>query len=69
MSQDSDPLITVCSACKRASCWQAVFFCDDFFEAGTVEMYKSELLLLGLEDESYLLTDEELNKRSGEEWQ
>jgi len=61
----TDYLVTVCSACKRASCWQAIFFCDDFFEAGTVQMYKSELLLLGLENESYLVSDDELSKQAG----
>ena len=46
-------LVTVCASCCRASCWQGLFFCDDYMSAGTVELPISKLLELGLEDPSY----------------
>jgi len=53
-----DVLVTVCAACKRASCWQGEHFCDQ--ESDTVQMWRSELLLLSLEHERYLKSDDEL---------
>ena len=48
-----DDLITVCSACHRACCWQGIFFCDDAQQAGTVEMTVAELRKLDLEHPDY----------------
>ena len=36
-------LVTVCSACLRASCWQGQFMCDAAQGAGTVERTVSDL--------------------------
>lgn len=46
-------LITVCSNCLRASCWQGEFYCEEYKTAGTVEKTISELYELGLEHESW----------------
>ncbi len=45
--------VTVCSVCWRAACWQGVFLCDDYLDAGTVEKTVSELRQLGRESEHY----------------
>ncbi len=38
-----DMLITVCSECERACCWQGEFMCDDARLAGTVDLTVGEL--------------------------
>ena len=48
-----DDLVTVCSACKMACCWQGKLFCDDYRAAGTLDLPVSELRRLGHEHESY----------------
>ncbi len=45
--------VTVCSKCLCASCWQAVFFCDDYWYASTVEKTVAELQELSLESPHY----------------
>ena len=45
--------ITVCDACLQASCWQGIFYCDDYKTAGTVEKTIEELTARGLEHPSY----------------
>ena len=45
--------VTVCSACLQATCWQGLFYCDDYRTAGTVEKTRSELEILALEHPSY----------------
>lgn len=35
--------ITVCDQCFHASCWQGIFYCDDYKTAGTVEKTRKEL--------------------------
>ena len=45
--------VTVCSACKRASCWNGIFYCDDYKKAGTIEMTVADLRKLGLEHPDY----------------
>lgn len=42
--QKYDPIITVCSKCFRACCWQGEFMCDDAVEASTVNKKVSELV-------------------------
>lgn len=49
--------VTVCSACLRASCWQGIFYCDDYQIAGTVDKTVSELAELDREHPSYWITD------------
>lgn len=46
-------LVTVCSACLRASCWHGAFPCEDAKGAGTVIYTVAELRPLNLEHESY----------------
>ncbi len=36
-------LITVCSACLRASCWHGEFFCEGHYVAGTVKKTERQL--------------------------
>ncbi len=64
-----DDLITVCSKCLCASCWQWIFACDNAVNAGTVQKTRGELLALNLENPDYLLTDDELARgvRPGEQ--
>ena len=45
--------VTVCSACLQASCWQGLFYCDEYKTAGTVEKTIEELTALNLEHPSY----------------
>ena len=45
--------VTVCSACRRASCWQGKFFCDEYQTAGTIEETRIALALLNLESSHY----------------
>jgi len=52
-----DKKITVCSSCLKASCWQGIFFCQHYLEAGTVEMTVGELKKLGREHPSYWKDD------------
>jgi hypothetical protein len=40
---DDSRLVTVCSACLRACCWQGTFMCDYAEGAGTVEKTVAEL--------------------------
>lgn len=51
------PMITVCSACLQATCWQGLFYCDDYKSAGTVEKSVAELKTLNLEHPSYWEND------------
>ena len=55
-----DALITVCDSCHQASCWQAIFMCQNSTYAGTVQMTVGELRKLNIEHPSYWKTDEEL---------
>jgi hypothetical protein len=57
-------LITVCSECLQASCWQGIFMCSRSTDAGTVQKTRRELLELGLEHPSYLKTDQELMEQT-----
>jgi hypothetical protein len=56
---DND-LITVCSACVQASCWQGNFMCQDSKHAGILQVTRRKLKTLCLEHPSYWKTDEEL---------
>lgn len=40
---DEEKVITVCSECLRACCWQGTFMCDDAQSAGTVDKTVAEL--------------------------
>ena len=45
--------VTVCEACRRASCWQGEFYCEEYRTAGTVQETRSALALLALESKHY----------------
>lgn len=49
----TDYYVTVCSACRCASCWHGVFLCGASRNAGTVEVRASELLQDDREHPSY----------------
>lgn len=49
----SRDLVTVCSKCLRAACWQGEFYCDNAKSAGTVKKTRAELKALAFEHPSY----------------
>jgi len=55
MQEADNRLVTVCSECLTASCWNGEFYCDKYISAGTVEKTVDELRELKLEHESYYL--------------
>jgi hypothetical protein len=59
----SEQLVTVCDRCLCASCWQGIFYCDDYKVAGTTQKTKTELRKLKREHPSYWKTDRELIDR------
>lgn len=46
-------LVTVCDRCLQASCWQGIFYCDDYKTAGTIQKTRKELQKLGRENSDY----------------
>ena len=46
-------VVTVCSACLQASCWQGIFYCDNAKRAGTTTRTVAQLRRLNLEHPSY----------------
>lgn len=62
---DMGALITVCDKCSQASCWQGLFYCNDYRTAGIVQRTRRELAALGREHPSYWKTDEELANTPG----
>ena len=53
-SPDPDPeMVTVCDKCLCASCWQGIFYCDDYRDAGIVQKTVAELQSLNLENPDY----------------
>lgn len=59
---EDDDLITVCSECLQASCWQAILFCEKADSAGVVQKTRRELKALNLEHPSYWKTDSVLTE-------
>lgn len=57
---NNNTLITVCSECKRACCWQGEFMCDDAINASTKELSVKRLKELSLEHSDYWEKDYEL---------
>lgn len=53
-------LVTVCDKCLQASCWQGIFYCDDYKAAGTIQKTRKELAKLNLENSDYWKSDEVL---------
>lgn len=61
MNEERD-LITVCSKCYQASCWQGKFFCEEYRAAGTVQLTRKQLSELGTgEHPSYWKNDLEVS--------
>lgn len=50
---DLDRLVTVCAACKQASCWQAKFMCQQSDHANIERLPVRQLRVLGLEHPDY----------------
>jgi len=50
---DTARLVTVCSKCLQASCWQGIFMCGEARYAGTTDLPVSDLKELGREHPSY----------------
>jgi hypothetical protein len=50
---NEDKLITVCSECLTAACWQGIFYCQNYKQAGTKELTVAELRKLNKEHPSY----------------
>ena len=50
-------MITVCDHCLTASCWQAIFMCNESRNAGTLKKSVTELKKLKLEHPSYWKPD------------
>jgi hypothetical protein len=48
-----DQLVLVCSHCLKASCWQGIFYCEQYKSAGIVYKTRTELIALNREDPSY----------------
>ncbi len=46
-------LVTVCDSCLQASCWQGIFYCDNWQRSGTIEVMVKELKKLNRENKSY----------------
>lgn len=44
-----DLMVTVCSECKQASCWQGLFMCQGSQWAGTVDLPVSALRRINAE--------------------
>lgn len=59
-----DYYVTVCSACRRASCWHGERLCEDSRNAGTVEVSASVLRTEQREHPSYF-ADRRLRKVCG----
>lgn len=50
---DKDGVITVCASCLTASCWQGIFYCEDYRHAGITTRTVTELKTLSLEHSDY----------------
>jgi hypothetical protein len=50
-------MITVCAECLRASCWQGIFYCEDFKWANITRKTVEELNRLNLEHPDYWKND------------
>jgi hypothetical protein len=53
MIETKQKTVTVCSKCLTATCWNGIFYCNDFQMAGTVEKTIEELKVLNREHPSY----------------
>lgn len=55
--------ITVCASCLQSSCWQGIFYCDNYKTANVVSRTVRDLLKLGLESPHYWPATRVLRKR------
>lgn len=51
--KEADRLVTVCSACLTAACWEGIFYCQDYRTAGTVQMTVAQLRQMARESPDY----------------
>lgn len=51
----SVPTIEVCSSCLRRSCWEGIFYCEDFKSAGLVSKTEAELRSLDREHPDHFM--------------
>ena len=49
----SQTMVTVCASCLQASCWQGVFYCEEYKHADITQKSIAELKILALEDPGY----------------
>lgn len=47
----NETTVTVCAACLHATCWQGMYYCEDYVDAGTVEKTVAELKALAEQGE------------------
>jgi hypothetical protein len=52
-AKPKERLITVCSACLRASCWQGAHYCEKASNASAVQLPRSKLIALRREHASF----------------
>ena len=57
---DDSRMVTDCASCLQASCWQGIFYCDDYKTADIVEKSIKELQELDLEHSSYWGKEKEM---------
>jgi hypothetical protein len=55
MSEYNEPKIYVCQACLCRSCWDAVFFCQEYKQADLVLKTEAELRALDREHPDYFM--------------
>lgn len=49
----NDLLIEVCEKCYKASCWQGVFMCEEYKNAGTIFVTRETLIEMAYEHPDY----------------
>lgn len=57
MGKDKET-VTVCASCLRASCWQGIFYCEQYKAADIIQKTRAELELLALEHSDYWRKDD-----------
>ena len=60
-----DDMITVCSECGRACCWQGYFMCDEARGANIASKKRGELKKTKLEAPDWWVTDDDLADGKG----
>ena len=50
-----EPRTLVCAACKSASCWWGIFYCDQYRNVGLARATEAQLRALELEHPDYFM--------------